>query len=69
MDTPDLQPATQSAEAPEHRPGRKRKVKRSSRIKKRLPLIITLVVVWLILLAVWYYLAVVGIRAPAEPTP
>jgi hypothetical protein len=68
MDTPEVQPLPPVTEAA-HQPVRKRKIKRSSRIKKRLPLIITLVLVWVILLAVWYYLVAVGVHPPAEPGP
>ena len=35
---------------------RKRKIKRTSRIKKKLPLILGLVAFWLLILALWYYL-------------
>jgi hypothetical protein len=52
-----------------HRPNRKRKVKRSSRIKKKLPLILGLFAAWLILMAIWFYLIGIGQRPPAEITP
>ena len=41
---------------PGHHRRRKRKVKRSSRIKRKIPFLIVLATAWLLLWAIWYYL-------------
>ena len=61
------------SQAPDSEPSshrhRKRKVKRSSRIKRKAGYIIALVVGCVILMAIWYYLIGLGQHPPAEPAP
>lgn len=49
--------------------GRKRKVKRSTRIKRKAVYIIALVVALVLLMALWYYLVNLGQRPPSLILP